>query len=109
VLGWTGLILFSLPALWTWTLLARRARAAPPGKRAEQAKWEDTQRRAPAQICPVLPVESGGIPLGVFRARIELRSAHATTALAAPAHRLALTPEPQSVSEEPAAQHRNDR
>jgi hypothetical protein len=109
VLGWTALILFSLPALWTWTLVARRLRAASPGKRAEQAKREDTQRRAPAQICPVLPVETGGIPLGVLRARIKLRSARATTALAAPAHRRALAPEPQSVSEEPAAPHRNDR
>ena len=96
MVGWTLLILASLPVLCLWTLLARRARgclhASSPAERPHQQERQKPERRPSPDVLPVLMVKSRGVSPREARRRVTLATAGAATALAGPVHHRALAP-----------------
>jgi hypothetical protein len=81
------------------------SRPAPaPGAKQAQRK-ESQEGRTPAEILPVLSVESPRVHGGVFGRLVELLSAGVTAASAVPAHRVALAFEAIPMAEHPTTQH----
>jgi len=78
---------------------------SPPAQGAGEPERKKSERRVPAEVCTILPVEGARVALGLLRAGVALGPARAAPALAGPAHRLGFAGEAKSVSEEAAAPH----
>jgi hypothetical protein len=77
--------------------------AAPRG--AKQPERQKPERGAPAEVLAVLAVKPARVAPRVLGRRVPLAAAGSTASLTAPAHRVALTREPEPVADEATSQH----
>jgi hypothetical protein len=79
--------------------------SAPPKRTPDAQRQEAHERRAAAEVGSVLTVEGTCVAVRVLLGGVALRPLGATSALTAPAHRVALAGEPEAVAEQAAAKH----